>query len=440
MSTQNTQEGLKRVIGIPGLTLSIITGVIGAGIYALPGIVGSNLGAFGIFSYIFCGIMLAAIMLCYAEIGSKVTTSGGSYAYVKEAFGDLPGYVVNWLYFFGWGIIGGAALINVIADALAIIFPAFTNPLYRAVLFFVLMSIMVLINITGAKHTVRLIKAVTLIKLLPLFAIALFGIGYMKTSNLNWNHLPSAATFSNTVLVLFFAFAGFETSLGASGEIKNPKRTVPVSIVIGGLVIMLIYILLQTITQGVLGLQISLNKDAPLAAVAGKIVGPLGATIILIFTIISCFGTEILDILCTPRSLFAAAKDGLFPKYLSKVHPKFATPHLAIITYGSLVFLFSISGGFKQLAILASASILLVYLAVVLSTLKLRIKNIAENKNTFRAPGGWVTPIIGIVSIVWVLSNLGKWEIFFTLIFIAVVTVFYLVTKWTKQKNLCRFD
>ena len=110
---ESNEEGLKKVIGVPELTLSIVNGVIGAGIFALPAIIGIALGAFGIFGYVFCGIMMAAIMLCYAEIGTKVTSSGGSYAYVEAAFGAFPAYIVNWLYFFGWGMIGSAALVNI---------------------------------------------------------------------------------------------------------------------------------------------------------------------------------------------------------------------------------------------------------------------------------------------------------------------------------------
>jgi APA family basic amino acid/polyamine antiporter len=434
LSTQHTEEGLKRVIGVPGLTLSIISGVIGAGIFVLPAIVGTALGAFGVFGYIFCSIMLAAIMLCYAEIGSRVTTSGGSYAYVEEAFGNFPGYIVNWLYFFGWGVIGSAALLNIIADSLAVMFPFFADPLIRGILFFSLTVFMIWINVVGAKQTVGIVKAITIIKLLPLLGIIIFGFSYVKTTNLHWEHLPTLQTFSNTTLILFFAFAGFETSLGASGEIKNPKRTVPLSICIGGVVVLIIYMLLQTVTQGVLGQQIALFKNAPLAAIAEKIIGPVGATILLCCAALSCFGNVTLDLLCTPRSLFAGANDGLFPKFLGKVHPKFATPYLAVITYGSLIFIFSISGGFKQLAILASATILIVYLAVILSTMKLRTRNIEENKKIFKAPGGWITPLIGVASILWLLASLGKWQILSTLIFIIVVCIIYIVTKWIKPK------
>ena len=435
MSTSNPDEQLKRVIGVSALTLSIISGVIGAGIFALPAIVGISLGAFGVFAYIFCGIMFASIMLCYAEVGCRVTTSGGSYAYVETAFGDFPGYIVNWMYFFGWSIVSSAALLNVVADSLAVLFPVFRNSLVRDGLFLVLTTFMIVINIFGAKQSVGFVKIITIIKLLPLFGIIILGFSHIDTVNLHLKQLPPLKTFADSTLVLFFAFAGFETALGASGEIKNPKRTVPLSICIGAVVVLIIYLLLQTVVQGVLGTQLVANKDAPLAAVADKIIGPAGATVLLLCAAVSCFGNVTLDILCTPRSLFAGANDGLFPKFLSKVHPKFATPYLAVITYGLAIFIFSIAGGFQQLAIMASAIILLIYLAVILATIKLRLQKPKGDEKHFKAPGGWITPLAGIAAILWLLSSLGKWEILSTLIFLAVVSIIYWSQKWIRKKT-----
>jgi amino acid transporter len=394
------------------------------------------MGAFGVFGYIFCSIMMAAIMLCYAEIGSRVTTSGGSYAYVEAAFGGFAGYIINWLYFFGWSILGSAALMNVIADSLAAIFPVFANPLVRASFFFVLIGFMIFINVRGAKQGIVLVKGITIIKLLPLLGIIIFGFSKVKTVNLHWEHIPSLKTFGDTALILFFAFAGFETTLGVSGEFKNPKRTVPLGIFVGGIVVLIIYMLLQTVTQGVLGADMVSFKDAPLAAVAEKIVGPAGATILLITAAISCFGGVSADVMATPRSLFAGANDGLFPKFLGKVHPKFATPYVAVTIYGSLIFIFSVSGGFRQLAILASAAILLVYLAVILATIKLRVKSPGTAEKTFKAPGGLIVPFIGIASITWLLSSLSKWEILSTIIFIAAICIIYFFTKKFKKEKI----
>ncbi len=435
MPNQQTGEGLKRVVGVQGLALAIVNGVIGAGIFALPAIVGIAMGAFGVFSYIFCSIMLAAIMLCYAEIGSRVTSSGGSYAYVEAAFGDFPGYIINWLFFFGWGVLGSAALMNIIADSLAVMIPAFSNPLLRAVFFFGLIGFMVLVNVRGVKQGIGFVKGIAIIKLMPLIAIIIFGLSQVKTTNLQWQQLPTLKTFGDTALVLFFAFAGFETSLCVSGEFKNPKRTVPLGIFLGGITVLVVYMLIQMVTQGILGTQIAAYKDAPLAAVAEKIVGPIGATLLLITAAISCFGSVSADVMATPRSLFACANDGMFPKFLGRVHPKFSTPHLAIIIYASLIFLFAISGGFKQLAVLASAAILLIYLAVILATIKLRMKRQDASEKTFKVPGGLIIPCIGLAAIAWLLTSLSKWEILSTIIFIAAISMtYFLIKKFKKEK------
>jgi amino acid transporter len=379
--------------------------------------------------------MMAAIMLCYAEIGTRITTAGGSYAYVEAAFGDYAGFIVSWLTVFGWSILGSAALMNIIADSLAVIFPLFLDPWVRGLMSFVLLGFLVVTNIKGAKEGVAFITVITMMKILPLLAIVIFGFGLIDPANLRWEQLPELSTFSNATLVLFFAFAGFETALGVSGEIKNPKRTIPRGIIFGGASVLILYILLQTVTQGVLGTEIELVQEAPFAAVAERIIGPAGATILLVVAAISCFGAVSSDVLNTPRVLFAGANDGLFPKFLGKVHSRFATPYWSIFCFGGLIFLFSVFGGFKQLAILASAAILLIYLIVIFATIKLRMTGNDKEEKIFKVPGGMIIPGIAIAAIMWLLSGLSKMEILSTLIFLAVVSVIYLTMKWIKKKT-----
>ena len=436
MSDRTTSEGLKRAIGIRALATNIVNITMGAGIYVLPAIVAANIGAASVLAYVFCAAMLISIMLCYAEIGSRITGTGGSYMYVETAFGPFAGYIVNWLFFIGWGSVASAALMNVVADSLAILFPVFLLPLARAALFFVLTGLIMAVNVRGTKQGVRVVGVITAIKLLPLLGIIIFGFAYVKPGNLHWEHLPALKTFGETVLVLFYAFAGFETALNTSGELENPKRTIPRGILLGGGLVFTIYLVIQTVTQGVLGPQINAFKDAPLAAVADKIVGPIGATLLVVAAMVSCLGTVSGDVLATPRLLFAGANDGLFPKFLGKVHPRFATPYLAVITYGLLIFIFSISGGFRDLAILSSASLLLIYLGVVLATVRMRYKKVQGIEKGFKVPGGLIVPLIAVVAILWLLSHLTSKEFAGTLGFIVFVTVVYFVTKFLKRKKV----
>ena len=153
-------------------------------------------------------------------------------------------------------------------------------------------------------------------------------------------------------------------------------------------------------------------------------------------TAISAFGNVNGDVLATSRLFYAGALNGIFPKFLGKIHPKYQTPYWAIITFGSLIFLFTMLGGFQQLLTLASGSLLLIYLAVVLSVIKLRMKKTVDEKKSFKMPGGLTIPIIAIVAIVYVLSNLSKQEITSISVFLAIVCVIYFLMKKMKSSNL----
>jgi amino acid transporter len=435
--TEKLQEpaGLKRVIGVSGLALTIVNFVIGSAIFVLPGIVGVQLGGYAIFGYLFGGLMIISIMLCYAETGSKIVASGGTYAYIKAAFGEFPAYVANWLFIVAVSILSDAAIISLFCDSLGILFPVFTNFWIRSLLLLGSISFMAAINIVGAKQSIAFIKTVTVIKLIPLVGIIIFGFSHVKAGAFHFEHLPRLKTFGSVMLVLFFAFPGFESALSTSGEIKNAHRTVPKAIILSAIFIVSFYLLIQFVTQGVLGNEMEAAKNAPLAAVAQKIIGPAGEKILLITAAISCFGSVFADILNGPRLLFAGAKDNLFPKFLARTHAKFATPFPAIIIYASLIFIIAIGGGFQQLAILATAAILLLYLGVVLATLKLRHRKIDVVEKTFRMPGGMIFPGIAIVSICILLLNLKSLEIISAIIFVAIVSIIYYISKQVKKSS-----
>jgi amino acid transporter len=262
------------------------------------------------------------------------------------------------------------------------------------------------------------------------------GIYFVSPTNLKWAIEPTISNIGSASLLLFFAFMGLETPLCNGGEIKNPKKTVPLGLFLGISGILILYIAIQLVTQGVLGESIASHKDAPLAAVSKVILGKIGITLIIITTAISMLGSLGGEILSVPRVLFASARDGLFPKPLAQIHPRFLTPHIAIIFYASFGLLFAIFGGFKELAILASASSLINYLAVVLATLKLRKTITSTSENSFRVPGGILVPILAALAIVWLLSNLTKEELISFVFFIIIFSFLYFIIKILKKKPL----
>lgn len=426
---------LKREIDILGLAANTVNMIIGAGIFILPGLVAAYLAEVSILAYIFCGILMFTIVLCFAEIGSRVTTTGGAYAYIHEAFGDYAGFLANALFWFGTGVLINAAVINAMADMLSIYIPSLQMLAYRSLFFILIFGGFAWINIRGVKYGNSMVKVNTLAKLIPLVLLIVVGVFYVSVDNLKWQQFPSWTNLGGASLLLFFAFGGGEAALSVSGEAKNPTRVIPRGILLGMSVVILLYIIIQSVAQGVLGNDLVNFKDAPLAAVAGKIFGRNGAMLITIGGIVSVFGSLSGSILSYPRVLFAAAQNGWTPAFISKVHPKYATPYWAIIIYTILDFIFAVTGGFRQLIIIASASLLIIYLGVVLAVIKHRVTNNTSDKIPFKLPFGILIPAIAAVSILWFLSNLKTPEWIGVGIALVSLSAIYALMKWLKRAS-----
>lgn len=431
----STEEGLKREIGLFGLTSNIINIVIGSGIFVLPAIVSEGLGAAGILAYLFCGFLITIIMLCFAEAGSKVTTTGGAYAYIEVAFGKYFGFLTTNLLIFGTSLMATAAVANALANTLSYIFPIFTETLFRAGFFITIFAGLATINIIGVKKGIGLIKFTTIAKIAPLLLLVLWGSAEVVVENLRWQQEPAFSDIGKISLILFFAFQGAESSLSVGGEVKNPKKNVPRGILLSFLVILVLYIAIQVVAQGVLGNSFAEYKTAPLAEVAKRIMGPVGVTIMIAGAAISMFGYLSSDNLNMPRVLFRSSIDNVIPiKPLSYVHSKFATPYIAVIVFTSLGCFFSITGEFKTLAIFSSSSVLLVYLGVALAVIKLRLQKVGDS-STFKIPGGFIIPILSVITILWFLSNLTLEEMKGITIFIAILSALYLLIYITNKRK-----
>jgi APA family basic amino acid/polyamine antiporter len=426
----NTDEGLKREIGTWGLTSNIINVVIGSGIFVLPALVSEGLGSAGILAYLFCGLLITLIMLCFAEVGSKVTLTGGAYAYIETAFGKYFGFLTSILLIFGTSLMATGAVANVLVDTLAKIFPLFSDVYFRAGFLITVFSVLTFVNIIGIKEGITLVKLVTIAKLLPLLLLIIWGSTEIVYTNLLWHKEPAISDIGKVSLLLFFAFQGAESSLSVSGEVRNSKKTIPRGILLSFLIILIVYIGVQVVSQGVLGDSFANFKDAPLAEVANRVIGPIGYTIVILGTAISTFGYLTSDLINMSRVLFRSAKDKVIPiKPLSMVHRKFATPYLAVICFASLGCFFAIVSEFKVLAILSSSSVLIVYLGVALSTIKMRFVRDSDN-STFKIPGGITIPILSIITIIWFLSSLSKQEMIGMGIFILILSLIFGLIKY----------
>lgn len=407
-----TESGaLRRTLGPVTLALIFTNGIIGAGIFALPGLVAAALGSATAVGYAICAALVVLIFLCFAEVGSRVHDSGGAYAYVERAFGPFAGFIAANLMWFGVGACVDAALADVLVSTLATAAPVLAQPLPRALALIALFAFMAGVNITGVKTGARLVVALTVLKLLPLLLLLVVGIPHIAWSLVIPSSMPSASTLGRGVLLLMFAFIGGESSLSASGELRNPSRTVPLGLLMGVATVVSIYFGLQLVAEGVLGADLPAQTTTPLAAVAEQLMGPWGRSLLLGAVTLSIFALVNGDLLVSPRCLYAAAKDGLLPAPLAKVHPRFQTPYVAILVFAAIACALAVLGAFKPLAILGTASVLLVDVFVCLAVLRLRQRGVQTADAPFVIPGGPLVPILGAAVCVWVLTNLSRDEL-----------------------------
>lgn len=406
------EAGLVRALGVWGLAASIVNITIGGGIFRAPSTaeVTGRLGAAAPLAYIVCALAMTFVVLCFAEAGSRVTLTGGPYAYVERAFGSFAGFAVGWMLWVT-GTIAMAAVATIFADSVQRMVP--THPLLhgRTTVLALVFGIAATINVLGVKFGARLNMASTIAKLLPLALLVATGIAYIQPENLSWKSTPAAADVSRASVFLIFVFAGIESAMVPSGEVREPPRTVPRAVLLATVIVTIVYLLVQVTAQGVLGPSL-VGRTAPLSDVAEVTMGPVGGLLLGFGVILSTFGYLCGMILAIPRALFAFARDGVLPLVLANVHPKYHTPWIAIIVQAALSFALALSSGFEPLVILANLSVLFVYLACAAAAWQLRRKDIRDESGGFvqPIPGSWLAPPLAIIVIGLLLTSITRRE------------------------------
>ncbi|MFN0182025.1 MAG: APC family permease [Gemmatimonadales bacterium] len=417
--------GLRRVIGVRTLTLSVINFIIGSAIFVVPAAVAKELGSAAVLAYLVAAMLVLTVALCFAEAGSRVTATGGAYAYVERAFGPWAGFVVATLMLVANGVVAVAAVANVLVGSLATVVPSLRSGAPRALFLTVLFAGFALLNIRGAKPGSRAVVILTVLKLTPLLILLVAGLGSVQIANLAWIDQPTIGGLARGSLLLVFALTGMEIALTPTGEVENPARTVPIAALLGVAVTAALYIGIHLVAQGVLGADLASFSAAPLAAVAERVLGPVGGGLMVAGAVVSTTGYLSGDMLSTPRSLYALASDGLLPKGLSAVHQRFQTPWVAIAVYGSVSLLLTIMGTFQQLAILNAVGVLTIYLAVILALFKLRRDGVVSDRAPLALPGAALIRPAALGLTLVLLATAARRELLAVAGFVAVASFFY---------------
>ena len=423
-----SREKLVRAIGTFGLAAGIINITIGGGIFRLPANVAASLGPAAPIAYLICAAAMGLIVLCIADAGSRVSLTGGPYAYVGAAFGPYIGFLSGVLLFM-LGTFATAAVSTVFSASIGQLVPALSGPVASIALLVAAYMFWSIVNLRGVTLSVRLNSIATVAKLLPLVLVAVGGAFFINAENLEIVVMPAMGDVARTSLLLIFAFAGIECALVPSGEVRDTARTVPRAIALAMIVITLLYISLQVVSQGILGDSLSRSTAAPLAEAAGMSMGGWARSLLLAGAAISTFGYLGGMTLSMPRMLFALARDGFLPRALAAVHPEHRTPQTAIIVQSILTLALAASGTFEQLAILANVSALALYFGCALAAWRLRQRGVGGAGGGIRMPGAGVVPLIACAVILWLLTGVASLEWLGFVICVGVASLIYNVNR-----------
>jgi amino acid transporter len=351
MTERPRDAGLVRAVGPWALVASIISMLIGAGIFAVPSALAGAAGRYAPLAFLVCSLAIGSVAICLAEGGSRIPTSGGIYGYVEAAFGPGAGYVAGTMLWVGDVLACGgvaAALADVVMNAL----PHSMGAIARPLVIIAVVGGIALVNLRGVAHGARLVGVATTIKLFPLVIFVLVGAGAMHGANFTQMATPNTDGFGRAVILATFTLMGMETALAASGEVSSPSRNIPRALAIALGSTSLLYIAIQVVAQGILGPSLA-HSTVPLADAMAH-VSPLLRLLMLAAAAVSMFGWIGSDILGTSRVLFAFARDGRLPRVLGLVHQRTHVPYVAILVYAAMAIVLALSSSFAELAVVST--------------------------------------------------------------------------------------
>jgi len=398
---QLSQKGLVRGIGRWDLVALTINSIIGAGIFGLPSRIYGLAGVWSVLAYLVCAALVTLITLCFAEVGSRFTETGGSYLYARVAFGSVIGFEVGWLLWLA-RMTAFAALCNLLLGYLSFFWPAAGFGWTRALVIAVVVIALTMVNVIGVREATLVSNLFTIGKLTPLLMFVGAGLFYLSPRPFTAPAWPNYNGFSTAVLLLVFAFSGFEMAVIPAGEIRDPQRHIAFALLTATGVAALLYIMVQVVCIGTLpGLA---NSERPLVDASSRFLGAAGASIVSVGGLISVIGTLNMTMLAGPRILFAMAEQGQLPRPLAATHRRFRTPHIAILTSAVVMLVLTLQGTFISALTISTLIRLLVFIATSIALPVLRLRKDAPPPR-FSAPAGVAVAVLATALSMLLLSN-----------------------------------
>lgn len=425
----DVRSGLVRRIRRWDVVALVLNCVIGAGIFGLPSRVFALAGTYSLLAYVACAIVVSLIALSFAEVASRFSRTGGPYVYARDAFGAVAGFEVGWLLWLA-RVTAFGSLANLFVDYASIFAPAVGTGVARAAVLTSIGLALTALNIVGVRPSTVVTNAFTVGKLAALLFFVVAGVLFVSRANYSTAAPPTYAHFSQAVLLLVFAFSGFEMAVIPAGEIVDPGRQLPFALLLGLGIVVLLYILIQFVAIGTL--PTLATSQRPIADASAMFLGARAAGFVSLGALISIGGTLNSITLVTPRLLFAMAEDRYLPRVFGAVHPRFRTPYVAIFVSALAMIALTVSGSFATLAAVSTIIRLLTYAATCGALLQLRrLPNVPPA--AFTAPFGRLAATAALVLSVWLLSNSARSDAWTTAIAGAAGLLLFFLLRAAKR-------
>ncbi len=378
-----------------------INGIIGAGIFGLPSKVYALIGTYSLIAFVACAVVVAMIILCFAEVSSRFDETGGPYLYAREAFAPAVAFEVGWLIWLA-RVTAFAANCNLMINYLSYFWLPASTPLWRASIIVLVVAVLAVINLLGIRQAAIVSNAFTIGKLVPIILFIAAGLFFLNPQAYEFGPSPTAGAFSQSVLLLVYAFTGFEMATIPAGEVRDPKKSLPRALLIALVVVATLYIMIQIVCVGTLpGLA---ESQKPLADAGSRFMGTAGGAIISAGAIISITGNLNILLLSGSRLPFAMAEQKQLPEFIGNIHRKFFTPWVSILLTAGLMLFLTLKSSFVAALTISTLARLVTYAATCIALPVFRARPEVPAA-AFRLPGGTIIAVLSLVLIVWLLMN-----------------------------------
>lgn len=397
-------ERLVRALGRWDLTAVGVNQVIGSGIFVLPASVALLVGApSSLWPFVLAGVANVLIVLCFAEVSTRFRHAGGPYLYAREAFGSFVGFEVAWMLWLT-RLASLAALANAMARYTGYFWPGAQEEWGRIAVVTGTIVVLAAINVAGVRYGSWTINLFTVSKLVPLTGFVLLGVWYVDPGAFTGFRPTFDAATGEAVLLLMFAFGGYELITLPAGEATRPERDVPRALLATIAIVFLVFVAVQAVAVGTLP-ELA-DSATPIADAALGFLGPTAGWLIALGGLIAIAGSNAGTMLAGPRVTFAMADRGQLPAWFGHVHERFRTPDVSIVVYAVVALGLAVSGSFEQMAKVSALARILFYLATCAAVPVLRRAPAPEG--AFRLPGGNLIPALAIAGSLAILAGADR--------------------------------